>query len=249
MYSDEMENEKNMLRLIVLLKVQSGVWKNAMCKLAKAADGYKKDSEILLGRETTNCFLTIPSKNLCCYPRPTEIESSKAVICYQHKTIHLSDGYFGLLLLKLPSSDVSTNLNCDQVSTWLNWTSWYWQLPTLQFGVGKVYWVSLGIAANLYSIGSNYAPHTDWLTDWLIAPKCSIQFLVARFEDRLQYFQDSNFISQIFTKHHYSLWEHLSQRLEPLTRTKTIEVPTTWAWRRKSNYLHKFVVCYGTRQS
>jgi hypothetical protein len=39
------------------------------------------------------------------------------VICYQHKTIHLSDGYFGLLLPKLPSSDVSTNLNCDQVST------------------------------------------------------------------------------------------------------------------------------------
>ncbi len=106
-------------------------------------------------------------KNLCCYPRPTEIESSKAVICYQHKTIHLSDGYFGLLLPKLPSSDVSTNLNCDEVSTWLNWTSWYWQLPTLQFGVAKVYWVSLGIAANLYSIESNYAPHTDWLTDWL----------------------------------------------------------------------------------
>jgi len=64
MYSDEMENEKNMLRLIVLLKVQSGVWKNAMCKLAKAADGYKKDSEILLVRETTNCFLTILSKKI-----------------------------------------------------------------------------------------------------------------------------------------------------------------------------------------
>jgi hypothetical protein len=108
--------------------------------------------------------------SLCCYPRPTEIEGSKAVICYQHKTIHLSDGYFDLLLPKLPSSDVSTNLNCDQVSTWLNWTSCYWQLLTLQFGVAKVYRVSLGIAANLYSIESNYAPHTDWLTDWLIAP-------------------------------------------------------------------------------
>lgn len=166
MYSDEMGNEKNMLRLIVLLKVQSDVWTNAMCKLAKAADRYKKESEILLGRETNKLLphYTL-KKKLCCYPRPTEIEGSKAVICYQHKTIHLSDGYFGLLLPKLPSSDVSTNLNCDQVSTWLNWTSWYWQLPTLQFGVAKVYWISLGIAANLYSIESNYAPHTDSLTD------------------------------------------------------------------------------------
>jgi hypothetical protein len=31
----------------------------------------------------------------------------------------------------------------------------------------------------------------------------------------------------------------LLQRWEPLTRRRTIEVPTTWAWRRKSNYLHK----------
>lgn len=204
---------KNMLRLIVLLKVQSCVWKNAMCKLAKAADGYTKDSEILLGRETTKLLphYTL-KKNLCCYPRPTEIESSKAVICYQHKTIHLSDGYFGLLLPKLPSSDVSTNLNCDEVSTWLNWTSWYWQLPTLQFGVAKV-----TFSGNCSKFVLNWiqlcSPHS--LTDWLIAPKCSIQFLVARFEDRLQYFQDSNFISQMFTKHHHPVGAFITKIRTP----------------------------------
>lgn len=227
MYSDEMENEKNMLRLIVLLKVQSGVWKNAMCKLAKAADGYKKDSEILLGRETTNCFLTILSKKI--YVVTLDQLRLRAQRLWFAISTKPSIYLMGILVYCCPSCQVQMF-----PQTWIvtrfphDWTG--------RHGIGSCQHYSLelqrsiGFLWELQQICTQLNPTMlPTLTDWLIAPKCSIQFLVARFEDRLQYFQDSNFISQMFTKHHHPLWEHLSQRLEPLTRTRTIEVLTTWA--------------------
>jgi hypothetical protein len=142
------------------------------------------------------------------------------VICYQHKTIHLSD-----------VAQVAKFRCFHKPELWSGFHMT--ELDVMVLAVANItVWSCKGLldfSGNCSKFVLNWiqlcSPH--WLTDWLHLNAAS-NFLWQDLKTGFNTFK-------IQTSFLRCLWEHLSQRLEPLTRTRTIEVPTTWAWRRKSN--------------